>query len=103
MAPRALHRRYLVDPSRVGLRGHRGPSTVAACELCAAVAGVETIKLLLGRGRTRAAPYYHQFDPYRGRWIVRKLRGGNGHPLQKLKIALTQRLAAKLSRAAIEP
>src|SRR5947207_2152976 len=100
VAPSALHRRYLVDPSRVDLRGHRGPSTVAGCELCAAVAGVEAIKILLGRGRVRPVPYYHQFDAYRGRWVVKQIRGGNGHPLQRLKIAFSRRLAAKLSQRA---
>jgi sulfur-carrier protein adenylyltransferase/sulfurtransferase len=103
MAPRALHRHYLVDPSRVDLRGHRGPSTIAGVELCAAVAGVEAVKLLLGRGGVRAAPYYHHFDAYRGRWVVRKLRGGNAHPLQRLKIAVTRRLAAKFSQIAAPP
>jgi hypothetical protein len=100
MAPGGLHRRYLVDASRVDLREHRGPSTVAGCELCAAVASVEAVKILLGRGRVRAVPYYHQFDAYRGRLIVRYLRGGNRHPLQRLKIALTRRLAARLSNQA---
>src|SRR5437764_6054243 len=100
VAPSALHRRYLVDLSRVDLRGHRGPSTVAGCELCAAVAGVEAVKLLLGRGGIRAVPFYHQFDPYRGRWVVKKLRGGNAHLRQRIKIALTGRLSAKLSQLA---
>lgn len=98
MAPGGLHRRYLADPSRVDLRGRRGPSTPAACELCAGVAAVEAVKLLLGRGPVKAVPYYRHFDAYRGRWVVRKLRGGNANPMQRLKIAATRRLAAKLSR-----
>ena len=103
MAPSGLHRSYLVDPSRVDLRGHRGPSTVAGCELCAAVAGIQAVKLLLGRDGVRPAPHYHQFDAYRGKWVVKKLRGGNGHPLQRLKIAVTRRLAAKFSQIAAPP
>jgi molybdopterin/thiamine biosynthesis adenylyltransferase/nitroreductase len=101
LAPKALHRHYLVDPSRVDLRAERGPSTPAACELCAGVASVEAIKLLLGRGRVRAAPYYHQFDPFAGKWVTGRLPGGNRNPLQRLKIALARRMAAKLSDAAI--
>jgi len=100
MSPKGLHRSYLVDPARVDLNGHRGPSTSAACELCAGVAAAESVKLLLGRGRVRAVPYYHQFDPYVGRWAVGKLRGGNAHPLQRLRIALARPLAARLSRQA---
>jgi len=103
MAPSALHRSYLADVGRVDLRGHRGPSTVAGCELCAAVASVETVKLLLHRGTVRSAPYYHHFDAYRGRWTVRRLRGGNRHPVQRLKIALTRRFAAKASQVASIP
>ena len=98
MAPRALHRGYLVDPTRVDLRGHRGPSTVAGCELCAGVASVEAIKILLSRGPIRAVPYYHHFDAYCGRWVVKKRRGGNNNPVQRLKIALTRHFTARISR-----
>src|SRR3974390_579414 len=62
MAPSRLHVPNLIDPSRVDLRGHRGPSTIAGCELCAAVASVEALKLLLRRGPVRAVPYYQHFD-----------------------------------------
>ena len=104
LAPSGLHRSYLADPSYVDLRGKRGPSTAAACELCAGVAAVEAVKLLLGRGPVKAVPYYHHFDAYRGRLVVKKLRGGNGHPLQRLKIAVMRRLAARWSaRAAPDP
>ncbi|HUC08859.1 MAG TPA: ThiF family adenylyltransferase [Stellaceae bacterium] len=98
MAPSALHRGSLVDPSRVDLSGHRGPSTVAGCELCAAVSSVEAIKIMLGRGRVRAAPYYHHFDAYSGRWVVKKRRGGNRNPIQRLNIALARRYAGKPAR-----
>jgi molybdopterin/thiamine biosynthesis adenylyltransferase len=102
ISPSGLHRSYLVDPTRVDLRGHRGPSTAAACELCAGVAAVEAMKLLLGRGRVRAVPFYHHFDAYTGRWVVKKLRCGNGHPLQRIRIALARPLAARLSRQAAQ-
>ncbi len=102
LAPAGFHRAYLVDPSRVDLRGRRGPSTAAACELCAGVVAVEILKLLLGRGRVRAVPYHHHFDAYRGRWRVRRLPAGNGNPIQRLKIAVMRRLAAGWSRRASE-
>lgn len=62
LAPKGLHRAYLVDPSRLNLVEKRGPSSAAAVQLCAGVTGGEAIKILLGRGKVRAAPYYHQFD-----------------------------------------
>jgi nitroreductase len=51
-----LHRRYLVDPTRVNFREQFGPSTPMACEICAGVAATQVLKLLLGRGKILAAP-----------------------------------------------
>ena len=103
MAPSRLHVSYLVDPSRVDLRGHRGPSTIAGCELCAATASVEAIKLLLGRGRVFGVPYYQHFDAYTGRRVVRKLARGNGSLTQRAKIAIGRVFFAKLSEKAVPP
>ena len=96
LTPRALHRRYLVDPTGVDLARRRGPSTMVACQLCAGVTAVAAVKLLLGRGDLLPAPYNHQFDPYRGRSTVTRLVFGNSGPLQRLKIAVGQRLYARL-------
>jgi len=101
MAPSRLHMPNLVDPSRVDLRGHRGPSSIAGCELCAAMASVEAIKLLLGRGRVHAVPYYQHFDAFSGRRVVRKLRRGNGSLSQRAKIAIGRMFFAKLSERAV--
>lgn len=103
LAPRGLHRPYLVDPSRVDLSGKRGPSTVAACQLCAGVTSAEALKLLLGRGKVRAAPCYQQFDAYRGKWIAGRLVLGNRNPLQRLKLAVAYRAFAAWSRRAAAP
>ena len=97
LVPKALQRTYLVDPSRMDLAGHRGPSSIAGCQLCASVAGVEAIKILLKRGPVRAAPCYHQFDAYRGKWVAGRLRGGNANPLQRLKLRQAYRHFAALS------
>ncbi|RMD80669.1 MAG: ThiF family adenylyltransferase, partial [Gammaproteobacteria bacterium] len=84
LAPAALHRTYLVDPSAVDLARHRGPSTPMACELCAGLAGSYVLKLLLGRGPVLAAPAGLQVDAYRNRLVVTRRPGGNRHPLQRL-------------------
>lgn len=94
LAPRGLHRRYLVDPTRVDLAGHKGPSTVAGCELCAGVAGVAAVKLLLGRGGVQPAPFHYQFDAYRGRLAVTRLRAGNAGFGQRLKLAVARKMFA---------
>ena len=98
LSPKGLHRPYLADPSRVNLAAHRGPSTIMACQLCAGVAGVEALKILLGRGRIHAAPHYHQFDAYRGKWARGWLPGGNRNPLQRLKLHIGYSMYAQLSQ-----
>ncbi len=92
VAPRGLHRPYLVDPSRVDLANHRGPSTAAACQLCAGVVATEALKLLLKRGRVRAAPFHQHFDAYRGRLAVTRLAFGAHGPLQSLKRSIARRI-----------
>ncbi len=91
LAPALLHRQYLADKTRVDLRARKGPSTVIACQLCAGVAAVETLKILLGRGKVWSAPHGIQFDGYRNRLAHTWRPGGNRNPLNRLAIALARR------------
>lgn len=84
LAPRATHLPYL-DFSAVDPRSGRGPSAGLACQLCAGVTAAEIIKILLRRGPIRSAPYFSQFDAYRGILRSGRLRWGNRHPMQRLK------------------
>ncbi len=86
LVPKGFHKSYLIDPSRFDLENKAAPSIFMGCEFCAAVAGVETLKVLLNRGNVYAAPYYHHFDCYTGRWARGWLPWGNRNPLQKYKI-----------------
>jgi nitroreductase len=97
LAPAALHRRYLVDPSRLDLHGKKGPSTPMACELCAGVAGAEALKILLNRGKIYAAPYAQQFDAYTNTFRRVWLPGGNRNPLQRFKIARARPMFAAIA------
>lgn len=99
LAPRGLHRSYLVDASRISLAERRGPSTAAACQLCAGVTATVAVKLLLHRGGVRAAPFHHHFDPYRGRLAVSRLRLGNAGPLQRLRLAVARRVLSRPAQA----
>ena len=103
VAPRGLHRPYLVDPSRVDLQGQRGPSTGAACQICAGMVTTEAVKLLLRRGRVRAAPYHQHFDAYRGKLAVSWLPFGANGPMQRLKRSVARRVLDKLKTAAPAP
>jgi molybdopterin/thiamine biosynthesis adenylyltransferase len=91
LAPRVLHADYLADASRVDLSARRGPSTIMACQLCAGVAATEALKILLGRGRIRAAPHGVQFDAYRNKLVHTWRPGGHRNLLQRLLIALVRR------------
>ena len=83
LTPRSTHVPYF-DYSYVDQSG-QGPSVAAACRLAAGVVGVESIKILLGRGKVRAAPCYSQFDAYR--CLLRKgwMPMGNRNPIQRFK------------------
>jgi hypothetical protein len=51
----------------------------------------EVLKIRLGRGPVRAAPYYFQFDAYRQKFSRGRLWWGNRHPLQRLKRSILER------------
>ena len=95
LAPSLPHRHYLVDPSFVDLHARKGPSTPMGCELCAGFAGTEVLKILLNRGKVRAAPHSLHFDAYVNKFYSRTIWFGNRGPLQRLKIALSKRKLGK--------
>ncbi len=88
LSPAMLQRGYLVQPDAVHFAEQRGPSTVMACDLCAGVTATAVLKLLLGRGRVRAAPWAMQFDAYTQRLSFTWRPWGNAHPLQRLLLRL---------------
>lgn len=98
LAPRGLHGAYLVDPDAVSLDAQRGPSTIMGCQLCAGVAAVEALKILLGRGPVMAAPKGLQFDAYRNRFIRTTRVGGNRHFLQQVALKIAKRRLAKMRK-----
>ena len=91
LAPALIHRHYLADKTRVDLKQGKGPSTVAACQLCAGVAATEALKVLLGRGKVWAAPHGFQFDAYTNRLAHTWRPWGNAHPLNRIAIAIARR------------
>ena len=95
-APAALHMPY-IDVQYVDLSSKRGPSLALAIQLCAGVAATETLKLLLKRGTVLFAPHYQQFDAYRGRYAVGKLRWGNRGPVQRIKFFLLKKRLAEMT------
>jgi molybdopterin/thiamine biosynthesis adenylyltransferase len=88
LVPKALHRPYLADPTRLNLATKTGPSTGAACQLCAGVAAIAAVKLLLHRGDVKPAPYSHHYDAFRGVLATTKQRFGLNGPLRRLQLRL---------------
>ena len=99
LSPGMLQRGYLVDPSRVSLAEQRGPSTVAACQLCAGVTATEAVKILLGRDGVICAPRGYQFDAYRNRLVRTWRPGGNRNLLQRLGLWLGRRQLRRMREA----
>ncbi len=88
LSPAMLQRGYLAAPEAVNFAEQRGPSTIMACELCAGVTGTAVLKILLNRGRVRAAPWTMQFDAYEQRLSFTWRPFGNANPLQRLLLAM---------------
>jgi hypothetical protein len=88
LSPAMLQRNYLVAPEAVNFGEQRGPSTAMACDLCAGVMGTSVLKVLLGRGRFRFAPWAMQFDAYRQRLSFTWRPFGNSNPLQRILLRL---------------
>lgn len=80
------------DMGWVHVPSQRVPSLVTGCQLAAAVASAEALKILTGTGKVWAAPYYHQFDAFTGRYVRGKLPFGNAGPLQRFKIKMISKI-----------
>ena len=91
LSPAMLQRGYLADPTRVDFAARRGPSTIAACQLCAGVTATEALKILLGRGEVLCAPWGFQFDAYRNRYIKTWRPWGNRNPVQQIGLFVARR------------
>ena len=91
LSPAMLQRGYLADPSRVDFAARRGPSTIAACQLCAGVTATEALKILLGRGKVLCAPWGFHFDAYRNRYIKTWRPWGNRNPVQQIGLFVARR------------
>lgn len=82
LSPAMLNRDYLVAPEAVSFKERRGPSTIMACDLCAGVMGASVLKILLGRGEIRPAPWGMHFDAYHQKLKLTWRPWGNSNPLQ---------------------
>jgi tRNA threonylcarbamoyladenosine dehydratase len=84
LSPAMLQRDYLVAPDAVNFQEKRGPSTIMACDLCAGVMGTSVLKVLLGRGTVKAAPWGIHYDAYHQKLKSTWRPFGNSNPMQRL-------------------
>lgn len=98
MAPSGLQMDYLLDPSRIDLEGHKGPSTIMACQLCSGIAATEALKIILRRGEVAAAPRGIHFDAFKNELQKTWRPWGNANPLQRISIAMARSELRKARR-----
>ena len=98
LTPKATQLAYRLDLTHedVDFRRAKGPCVSLACQLAAGVIAAEIVKIVLSPDRVRAAPHYHQFDPFVGRLARGRLRGGNRHPWQRFKRSILRRRLRQL-------
>lgn len=84
LSPAMIQRDYLVAPEAVNFAEKRGPSTIMACDLCAGVMGTSVLKVMLGRGTLKPAPWGMHFDAYHQTLKSTWRPFGNSNPLQQL-------------------
>ena len=94
LAPKAAHRAYLVDPTRVNIAKKKAPSTIIGVQLCASYTAAQVVKILLKRGKVRPAPYHYHFDAYLNRFRTFRSPGNNGF-LQRMKGDFVERSIRK--------
>tara|TARA_R110001583_G_scaffold188249_1_gene350279 strand:+ start:1995 stop:2843 length:849 start_codon:yes stop_codon:yes gene_type:complete len=92
LAPTVWQRHYLVDDSTADFDQHKGPSTVMAVDLCAGIACVNALKLLLGRGKVVLAPRGLHVDAYLNRGRVTYRPWGNANPMQRIAFWVAKRV-----------
>lgn len=105
LAPSGMHRSYLVDPKRLDVAKRKAPSTMIGVQLCASFTAAQTVKLLLGRGSVKPAPFHYHFDSYLNIFKAGPRRGNNGL-IQRLKGDAIERALKKQlgsSRAELFP
>jgi hypothetical protein len=94
LAPSGMHRSYLVDPARLDIAKRKAPSTMIGVELCAAHTAAQAVKILLGRGEVKPAPFHYHFDSYLNKFKAGRRAGNNGW-LQRLKGDAIERMLRK--------
>jgi nitroreductase len=90
VAPRGLHFSY-IDANEISVLERRGPSSAIGISLCAAAAGMEVVRIVLGWGDVRTLPWHAQLDLKTRQWVWRRDRLGLRGPAARVRVALLKR------------
>lgn len=89
-SPVGLHLKYM-DLHHVNITEKRGPSSGAACKLCAGLIGIQALIALLYPQLLRPVPWFTHFDARLMKFKHKRLWLGNRNPLQRLKAFIAKR------------
>ncbi len=92
LAPTMWQRHYLVDRSSADFDAKKGPSMPMAVDLCAGIAGINVLKILLGRGDVICAPRGLHVDGYLNRYKITYRWLGNKNPLQLVSFMIAKKI-----------
>lgn len=92
LTPSMMHVKYLVDRSKANFAEKKAPSTAMGCYLCAGIGGTMALKVLLGRGPIKMAPWVLHFDSYLQKYKCSYVWLGAKNPLQKIKTIIARRI-----------
>ena len=95
LAPSFMQVSCLVDKKYFNASQGRTPSTPMGCMIASGVAATEVMKILLNRGKIRAAPWSQHYDPFLQKYRCKYILGGHKNPWHRLKIYFAMKLYGK--------
>lgn len=85
------HFKYIADPDAVDFGKRKTPSTIMGIKLCAGIIGTNALKILLKRGKIRAAPKGIHFDAYTNTLRKTWMPWGHKNPIRKLVLSIAKK------------
>ncbi len=92
LAPSLQQRHYVQESDRVDFKNRKTPSLPIGVYACAAVTATMVVKLMLGRGKVRVAPWSTHYDAYLMRIATKYVPFGYRNPLQRLKVFVARKM-----------
>ena len=101
LAPKFLHSKYLMDPTKFDFINKKAPSTPMGCYISSGVAVTNALKILLNRPHILKAPWSIHYDSYLNKISKTYVFGGARNPFQLLKFYLIRKKILSKSQTQI--